>query len=248
MQRNDGRECRALFEAAGDGQPPAVTGQNVLDDRQPEAGAVLGAALPGVDAMVRSAAADVRGRYAAAVLDGPAPGRRHRGDRAGRRGGGPARHRQRPARRGAGRPAGDRAGLAAAPATCARTPRPRSGSSPRAVTGPAWPRAAPLSAMPWPRSSRARGPRSPSTAMPGRISTPSWAASASAPPWLLRPAADRQVPSRASSCPDQGPLRLRGAPERISRPVHRRHDHPRDTMSTQPGETPELRSPHAQLQ
>ena len=47
-------------------------------------------------------------------------------------------------------------------------------------------------------------PRSPSTAMPGRISAPSWAASASAPPSLPRPAADRQVPSRASSCPDQG--------------------------------------------
>ena len=45
-----------------------------------------------------------------AVLDGPAPRRRRRGDRPGRRRSGPARNRKRAARRGAGRPGRDRAG------------------------------------------------------------------------------------------------------------------------------------------
>ena len=55
--------------------------------------------------------------------------------------------------------------------------------------------------MPWPRSSRARGPRSPAMATPRRTSTPSSASSASPPPSRRHPAANRQVPSRASPCP-----------------------------------------------
>ncbi len=191
--------------------------------------------------------------HAAAVLDGPATGRRHRGDRAGRRGSGPARHGQRAARRGTGRPAGDRAGLgcgacAPAPATCARTPRPRLAASPRAVTGPAWTRAGPLSAMPWPRSSRARGPRSPAMATPRRTSTHSSASSASPPPSRRHPAANRQVPSRASPCPHPARPHTPGTSMRFPRRVHRHHERHDDTPSTPPGEMPEMRTPCAHLQ
>ena len=52
----------------------------------------------------------------------------------------------------------------------------------------------------------------------GKTSTPSWAASASPPPSLPRPAADRRAPSRASPCPDPGRQRPRGAPERFPAP------------------------------
>ena len=82
----------------------------------------------------------------------------------------------------------------------------------------------------------------------GRISTPSWAASASAPPSLPRPAADRQVPSPASSCPDQGRCACGERRNAFPAPAHRRHERPGDTMSTQPGEMPELHSPHTHLQ
>ena len=140
------------------------------------------------------------------------------------------------------------AACAPAPATCARTPRPRSASSPRAVTGPAWTRAGPLSAMPWPRSSRARGPRSPAMATPRKTSTPSSAASASPPPSRPRPAANHQIPSRASPCPDQGALRPRGRYAHSRAACTAIMSDPATPRAHQPGETPEMRTPYAHLQ
>ena len=127
------------------GRPAALGGRAVV--RRPGAGA----GLPG-------------NSHAAAVLDGPAPRRRRRGDHQGRRRSGlPEPEARGSARSWASRPRPCGAGCVAcapAPATCARMPRRRS-VLPRAVTGPTSTRAGSLSAIPWPRSSRAHGPRSP---------------------------------------------------------------------------------------
>ena len=120
----------------------------------------------------------------------------------------------------------------------------------RAATaaGPASPRAGPLSAMPRPRSSRAHGPRSPAMATPRRTSTPSSASSASPPPSRRHPAANRQVPSRASPCPHPGRQHTPGTSMRFPRRAHRHHERHDDTPSTPPGEMPEMRTPCAHLQ
>ena len=63
------------------------------------------------------------------------------------------------------------------------------------------------------------------------------------------PAANRQVPSRASPCPHPGPGGTRqGHPCDSPRRVHRHHERHDDTSSTPPGETPEMRTPCAHLQ
>src|SRR5271170_7519383 len=51
MQGYSRSEGRASIEAAGDRQTPAMAGQDVLHNRQPEARSVLGAALASVDAV-----------------------------------------------------------------------------------------------------------------------------------------------------------------------------------------------------
>src|SRR5277367_7187806 len=51
VQRHGRRKGRALIGTADDRQPSAMARQDVLDDREAKAGAVLRAALPGVDAI-----------------------------------------------------------------------------------------------------------------------------------------------------------------------------------------------------
>ena len=119
------------------------------------------------------------------------------------------------------------------------------------TAGRDWPCLAPCGsplAMPWPRSSRARGPRSPAMATPRRTSTRSSASSASPPPSRRTPAANRQVPSRASPCPHPGRQHTPGTSIRFPRRVHRHHERHDDTPSTPPGEMPEMRTPCAHLQ
>src|SRR5271168_630534 len=75
VQRHDRGEGRALIGTADDRQPSAMARQDVLDDREPEAGAVLRTALPGVDAIESfGQARQMFGRDAAAeVAHGEGP-------------------------------------------------------------------------------------------------------------------------------------------------------------------------------
>src|SRR5208283_5704574 len=51
VQGHGRHEAGAVVHAAGDGQLPAMAGEDVLDDGEAETRAVLGAALGGVDAV-----------------------------------------------------------------------------------------------------------------------------------------------------------------------------------------------------
>ena len=127
------------------------------------------AAPPGTVPLVRFDA------YPAAVVGRSPAGRRRRGDRAGGRRVGAARHGIDAARRGTGRPGRDRARLAAPPPRAGRAdaagghvrvrpPRRRHRDPARAAIPARRGRQGRRWATRWPSSSRARSPRSPGTA------------------------------------------------------------------------------------